>query len=295
MRPAPVVILAAPHSQAAHVAAVLGGHPRAFALPDLRLFETEGVNERLALAKHGDTRANDGLLRAVAYLFCGGQTDVHIRQAERMLEHRREWPCRDLLEWILERIAPKTAVIYDTSAPMRITHLDRWADEMPDAAFIHLLCHPLEFVDSAERIIRDRLYIPPDYSNHAGTPRLDPQLLWYRIQDTLTREMATGHFGQPYQLHLEALQGAFDDTIIALCRWLGWSHDAEARRMMTRTGDMPFAEPGPVNAPSGMDPDFLAMPWFTSPLGRRVNEARITEASGLYPEIADKARAFGYR
>lgn len=294
MTPAPVVILSAPHSQAAHVAAVLGSHPRAFTLPDLRLFDCERVNERLALAEHGDTRANDGLLRAVALLFCGGQGKAHIRQARRMLDHRREWRCRDLLAWIADRIAPRTAVIHDTSAPLHIVALDRWRDEVPDAAFIHLLRHPLDFVQAARRFIDDRLHIPPDYSNHAGTPRIDPQLLWYRVHDTLEREMAAGHFNRHYRLHLEALQGQFDATVIALCRWLGWSHDADARRAMTRTGDIPFASPGPINAPAGMAADFLAMPWFVTPLGTRVDNPRMA-GSALYPDVVDKARTFGYR
>lgn len=294
MTPAPVVILSAPHSQAAHVTAVLGSHPRAFALPDLRIFDCERVNERLALANHGDTRANDGLLRAVAQLFCGGQGRTHIRQARRMLDHRREWRCRDLLAWIVDRIAPQTAVIYDTSAPLHIVPLDRWRDEAPDAAFVHLLRHPVDFVQAAQRFINDRLYVPPDYSNHAGPPRLDPQLLWYRVHDTLEREMASGDFNQHQRLHLEALQGQFDTTVIALCRWLGWSHDADARRAMTRTGDIAFAHRGPVNAPEGMERDFLAMPWLVTPLGTRVDTPKMANA-GLYADVINKACAFGYR
>lgn len=294
MTPEPVVVLSAPHSQAAHVATLLGGHPRALALPEIRLFSCESVGELLTLPKHGDARCNDGLLRAIAYLFFGGQQDKHIAAAQRFLEHRQDWQTSTLLGSIMERVAPRVAVLHDISAPMHIVELDRWFTATPGATFLHLLRHPATFSDTAEQVIHERLHIPPDYSDHAGHPRLAPHLLWYRVHDTLQRELASGGNAVfTRQLKLEDLQKALIPTLRGLCRWLGWHHDAETIKAMTRTFASPFAGPGPESAPAGAERGFLSQPEFTAPLGARAHSDRLRQ-SGMPGDILELARAFGY-
>jgi len=297
VKPEPVVVFGTPHSQAAHVGALLGGHPRALALPDVRLFSCEHVGDLLALYTHGDERGLDGLLRAVAYLFCGGQQDQHIVDARRFLHHRSAWSTAALLDLITDRVAPRVAVFHDITAPLHIVELDRWLAAAPGAAFLHLLRHPVVFSGAAERAINERLYIPPDYSDHSGHPRLAPQLLWFRVHDTLEREFETHDSAAPpaayRQVRLEELQGALGATLESLCQWLGWQHDDAILRDMCDTRRTPFAGRGPDSAPAGAESDFLNQPEFMSPLGARADTGRLAQSS-LAPEIIARARSYGY-
>lgn len=290
MKPEPVVVLATPHSQAAHVAALIGGHPRAFALPEMRLFAAERVSELLALSAHGDARGNDGLLRAVAYLFHGGQSAADIDHARRFLERRADWSTAALFELITDRLAPRTAVFHDLSAPLHIIELDRWRATAAGAAFIHLMRHPVTFVEAATRVMRERLYIPPDYSDHTGHPQLRPEVLWFRVHDTLERELGTPRCRR---LRLEDLQAALDDELGALCRWLGWADDATAVHRMSRTAAAPFGGPGPRNAPGGAEADFLSAPRFVTPLGARADSGHL-RPSPLSADVTRRAQRFGY-
>lgn len=294
MKPEPVVVFATPHSQAAHVAALLGGHPNALMLPELQLFSCERVGDRLALSTHGDDRGDDGLLRAIAYLFHGGQQEQHIAGARRFLERRRDWSTSALLDLITDKVAPRVAVLPDITAPLHIVELDRWLSAAPDASLVHLLRHPVEFAAAAEQAIAERLYIPPDYSDHSGHPRLAPELMWFRVHDTLERELDRDANTTRYRrLRLEDLHSALEPALKALCQWLGWRIDAPTIHAMTRTEATPFAGRGPANAPAGAEPGFLDHPWFESPLGARANTGRLARA-GLAAEITERARTYGY-
>lgn len=294
MTPEPVVVLSAPHSQAAHVAALLGGHPRALALPEMRLFSCDSVEELLTLPEHGNYRCNDGLLRAIAFLFYGGQQPRHITAAQRFLEHRRDWRTSVLLEHILDRVAPRVTVLHDITAPLHIVELDRWFAATPSATFLHLLRHPVTFSEAAKQALQERLHIPPDYSDHSGYPQLAPHLLWFRVHDTLRRELTSENntvFSR--QLRLEDWQQSPHSMLNKLCRWLGWHHDDKTIEAMTRTFETPFAGYGPENAPTGAEATFLENPEFTVPLGARAQSGRLAQ-SRMPQDIIELAREIGY-
>ena len=191
MTPAPLVILAPPHSEAAAVAAMLGNHPGAIALPELHLLHTSRVADLLQLYARASNRLADGLLRCIAQLCCEGQSEAGIAQAQAFLRRRAEWSTTALLQQIVAGWAPRRVVLHDTSAALRVTDLDRYFEALPWAAFLHLQRHPLHFAHAALAHLDARIDIPPDYKDHGSPyPRLEPQLMWYRVHHTLRRELA---------------------------------------------------------------------------------------------------------
>lgn len=293
MKPEPVVVLAAPHSDAARVAAMLGRHRRALPLPHLQLFHCETVGELLDLYERTQTRVADGLLRAVAALFCGGQTDAGVAAARRFLRRRGGWSTPALLDAITDAVAPRIAVFHDTAAPLQPVALDRWFRAAPDAAYLHLIRHPLAFDTAARAWCRDQLYVPPDYCDHAGDePWLDPQLLWYRVQLTLARELDP-RTQRVLRLRVEDLGHDATARLTELCEWLGWSPDAPSLEAMRHPEFGPFAGRGPQAAPEGLCRTFLDDPTFTPAVHERA-QAGVLDHSQLAAEVTSMGRRLGY-
>lgn len=291
----PVVILAAPHSEAARVAAMLGRHPRAYHLPELRLFYCDSIGELLSLFEHTGERVADGLLRALAQIFFGGQTDAGITGAQRYLRRRADWSTAALFHAICEAVAPRVPVLHDCCAPMRVTELDRWFDAAPQARFIHLVRHPLGFSQAANEQLSTRVYYPPDYADsYDGHHRLDPQLLWYRVNDTLTRELNAREDSHEYQLVLETLLRDAPAELSSLCAWLQWEANSNTTELMLHPEQSAFSVPGPLSAPKGIDSTFLESPEFSAPLSLGATISHLQYA-GFAQEVISAASAYGYR
>jgi hypothetical protein len=294
MIPSPVIVLSSPHAEAARVAAMLGAHPRAMPLPELRLFHTDRVHDLMVMFERAGQRPGDGLLRAVAELCCDGQTDEGIIQARQYLERRAEWSTSELLMALLQKVSPKVAVLHDTAAPMRVSELDRWFEALPSAHYIHLRRHPVHFIDAAQREVGGRLNVPPDYKDHAGAyPRIEPQLLWYRVHHTLARELPTHGDAQLHELRLEDLCARPRPTLEALCDALGWSADEAAIEAMLHPERTRFARRGPITAPQGLEASFINEPCFHPSLAEMHRDGLVS-ASGLAQEVVALAARYGY-
>lgn len=296
MTPAPLTILSAPHSGAATVAAALGNHPAAIALPELHLMHTERIADLLQLFGHTSDRIADGLLRCIAELYCGGQTEDGIAQARTYLERRADWTTAALLDQIIESCAPRTVILHDTASPLRVTDLDRCFDAIPWGAFLHLQRHPLHFSRDAREHLSARLDIPPDYKDHGGhNPRIDPQLMWYRVHDTIARELQarSANGMRTRSLRLEDLYAAPGDALAALCAWTGWHCDSETIALMMGPPRGPFAARGPRSAPGGFEMPAEHGRGLVVPLSER-QRAPWSRDSGFATEVRQLARQLGY-
>lgn len=297
MTPAPLVILSAPHSEAATVAAALGNHPGAIALPELHLLHSSRVADLLQLYARATNRLADGLLRCIAELYCDGQSDAGITQAENFLKRRAEWSTTALLQQIVADWAPRRVVLHDTSAALRITDLDRYFEALPWAAFLHLQRHPLHFVHAARTHVDARLNIPPDYQDHGSPhPRLEPQLMWLRVHETLSRELAARgeQSMRTGALRLEDLYADPEAALRDLCAWLGWRCDATVVAAMLAPPRGLFCARGPQAAPGGFERPPDPQTPFVAPLAERHRTIPGAEAS-LATETGQLAEQLGYR
>ncbi|MFP5307652.1 MAG: sulfotransferase [Gammaproteobacteria bacterium] len=184
----PIFILAAPFSGASFLAAVLGSHPQLYAVPELNLFMADRVGELLGIYAAGQGTHGQGLLRAVAELECGGQSDAGVDGARAWLRARADWPVAGLLDALVARVAPRRLFVPDTETPLRAADLCRLRAAAPRAQLVQLLRHPYSACAAHAAWLRERLFVPADFKDHSTRPPLlDPQLGWFRAHRTIER------------------------------------------------------------------------------------------------------------
>ena len=106
---APVFILCAMRSYSSLICAMLGQHPGLYGLPEINLSvaaDIDGVISYYARRAHG----LHGLVRVVAQVQSGTQTEETVTAARDWIEQRRDWTTSQMLDWIEKRVAPKRIV-----------------------------------------------------------------------------------------------------------------------------------------------------------------------------------------
>ena len=140
---APLFIVAAPRSYTSVVGGMLGQHPQAYGLPEVNL-------------SHGDTMAQmwrgvlvkinfgtAGLLRLLAHLHEGKQTEGAVQRARAWVEDHRHLTAAEMFAHLQEQIGPDRMMV--EKSPRNTFHIDnlrRLHRIFPDANFLHLTRHP---------------------------------------------------------------------------------------------------------------------------------------------------------
>jgi hypothetical protein len=140
--PEPVFILAPPCTYSWVITAMLGQHPDTYALPELHLFRTETVGEWIQLSRSESFEMDHGLLRAVAQICFGEQTEATVSEARGWLQRRAHMTTGLLLEQIAERVAPRLLVERSPSHVYGQASMHRMHEMFPNARFVHLTGHP---------------------------------------------------------------------------------------------------------------------------------------------------------
>ncbi len=292
---APLFILGAPFSGAAYLAAQLGQHPQLYALPELRLFMADSLEELLNIFELSQGPQVDGLLRAVAQIEFGSQSDAGIEAARDWLKRNVHWSVGELLHELAVRVAPSRLVIPDAESPLRPMDLRRLQRHVPGAQVVHLLRHPWTQGCLLSAWARERLFVPMDYKDHGWKPLIiDPQIPWLRANDNIERA-----FPQPLQrLWIEALDVDPLAVRTALCRSLKLPTSDAALNAMSRPEAWLFDGLGPRSAPYGLEPDafenfkqadleLAAQACLDMPLPWR------PDSNGFEPEVLEMARRYG--
>lgn len=278
MTPQPLFVLGSPYGEVSRVAAMLGAHPRAALMPELALTLTDRVETLLDTLDLGGGHLGDGLFRAIAEIFYGAQTEDSLRMARLWLERRADWSTTDVIWAIAERIAPHQLIIPDTLSAWRPDYLLRLQRQFPDARWLHVLRHPRLFGSAAVAALRDRLFVPPDFKDHAtDPPRIDPQLPWFRVHTQLATAAAQRAAGLAYTLRAEDLLAQHEAMLTELTAWLGWPIDEAALAAMQHPEHSPFAAYGPPGAVLGLDEAFIEFPSF---------EPRLRPVADMYSPLA---------
>lgn len=301
--PAPVFILAAPFSGASYLAGQLAAHPQLYAVPELCLFMADNVGELLDIFSLSQGPHGDGLLRAVAQLEFGAQTDAEIGAARDWLAQRRALGVGELLGQLAARAAPRRLVVPDTETPLRPIDLRRLLRQVPDARAIHLVRHPWTQGCRMSAWARERLFVPPDFKDHGWSPAVvDPQIPWLRANRNIETAFAARDL---LRLRDEALRLGpgmlvYRDAIDGLCRALALEHSAVTWRVMQAAAPWVYAGLGPRAAPYGLEAEVLetlaandealaeqcsldaALPWRPG-------------AEGFDAAVGMLAREYGYR
>jgi hypothetical protein len=300
---APIFLLAPPRSYTSLVNAMLGQHPQAFGLPELCLFNVEmlvdlwrgsegPVSENGAVARHG-------LMRALAEIYGGEQTTATINMARAWAGAREDWTSGRVFQEIVAKIDPLVAVEKSPSYTMSKIRMQWMYEAFPDARFVHLIRHPIGQCKSLMAINEGAFAIKVEAiefrEDHCV---LEPQIAWYDLNLNILEFLDTVPESQQIRMRGEDIMANPEKHLAQIAEWAGLRTDGEAIEEMMHPERSPFACFGPINALFGNDPNFLAGPVFkkhTPKIPRLADRAPWRDdGGGLYPEVIEMARWFGY-
>lgn len=257
--PPPLFLLTCMRSYSSLSCGMLGQHPQMFGLPEVNLMIAERVGGLLFMLSRLRPASLHGLLRALAQVECGAQTDETIAWARTWLDQRTDWSTTRVLRHIAARVAPRRIVEKSPTTVMARPHLNRLLRAFPDARFLHVTRHPRPTGASILRLIGDT-------DRKRGTnraDRTDPERIWGLANRNSAVFLATLPPGQGMRLRGEDLVSAPETYLTQVCQWLGLRTDAEAINAMLHPEASPFACFGPPAARFGHDPGFMENPAFS--------------------------------
>jgi hypothetical protein len=316
----PLVVLGAPRSFTSVIGAMLGRHPQLYGLPETHLFCCETLAEwwqRAAEATHSMTH---GLLRTVAELYFGGQTEATVRRASGWLRRRLHLGTGALLDVLAERVSPLILMEKSPSMVYQVEYMRRAQALFPQARFIHLVRHPrahgesvLKYVEWEARawtanrggplpphhwVLHLCSFPPPPDAGEAGEGTPDPQWGWYALNRNIADFLEGVPAAQVYRVRGEHLLTEPDTALPALASWLGLRDDPEAVEEMKHPERSPFACYGPRGARYGNDQIFLQDPVLrptrAKPLSLEGALPWRADGGGFAPEVRRLAQEFGY-
>lgn len=307
----PIVVAAPPFCGGHLLAAALGRHPQLCALPALDVFMADTVDELLDLFALGQGTHGQGLLRAIAELMSGRQSEDTVGQAREWLAERRGLHGLTLLRQLAAWAAPRPLVLTEPESMLRPADLLRLRRALPRLRVVHLVRHPYSACLSLAACYGERLFVPLDYKDHAvQPPMLDPQLAWLRAHDNIERYLCAGlppHLASssaareaPHcvRVRIEDFDAQPAAALADLCTALGLSADVDTIAAMQDFTAWPFIGPGPQGARAGLDPDMLedCTPPADWDVAQRL-EGPLPwrwDGAGFAYNVIEKAQAYAY-
>jgi len=282
-----------------------------YALPETNLFGAENMREWWAQCARASHNMDHGLLRAVAELYFGEQTEAGIALARGWLRRRSHFSSGYLMEQLADRVYPKHLIDKSPSTTYSPQSLGRVFAMFPRARFIHLVRHPrghgasvmkrLEFVARRRKVpqwIVDLASFPMGPGGAAADGELDPQGSWYALNRNICEFLASVPEEQRMLVQGEALITDPDRGLRNIASWMGLRTDSKAIEEMKHPEASPYARIGPPGAELGNDILFLRNPFLRS---SRAEPYRLDgplawrgDGAGFSPLVKDLARQFGY-
>jgi hypothetical protein len=308
--PDPVFVLAAPRSFSSVFCAMLGQHPELHGLPETHLFVDDTMDGWWRRVDSESYQMAHGLVRAVAEICFGEQTERSVASAQAWLRRRRTETSGLVLEELGRAVAPATLVDKSPSTVYDVESMRRVLRFFPEARFIHLVRHPRSYCDSvikymhllaspayrpreresevedeAPEWIRDLAYWPVHGRDDST---LDPQGGWLALNGNVVTFLETVPAERWTTVRGEDLLREPEPALRDLLAWLGKRTDREAIEPMLHPERSRYAHFGPRGARNGNDILFLERPEL-----RPASERRRT-LDGLAPEVVELARRVGY-
>jgi hypothetical protein len=321
----PLFILSAPRSFSSVVCAMLGQHPQMHGLPETHLFADEMMDRWLQRSSRENYPMAHGLLRAVAQLFYGGQTEDSVKRALGWLMRRTSSTSGMVFEELALQVSP--AILVDKSPSMVYTldAMRRVHRLFPQARFIHLVRHPRghgysvlkyrsalakpEYQSRERELEAGRV---PDWLNNLasfpypphGTEAdselfdVDPQRGWYVLNRNIVEFLQSVPDSQWIRIRGEDLLTEPDRGLATIAEWLGLRDDREAIELMKHPESSPYACFGPPGARCGNDIFFLQDPVLHAGRAQKQSlEGELTwrrDGRGFLPEVKQLAQRLGY-
>jgi hypothetical protein len=322
----PVFVLSAPRSFSSVVCAMLGQHPRLHGLPETHLFRDNTMEQWWDRSTAVSFDHTHGLIRAVAEVVYGGQSDTDVRKAKGWLQRRLTLTSGMVFEELARSVYPcalvdkSPSIVYDVDAMQRAFRF------FPEARFIHLVRHPrgygksvlryLELLGRPEYQPRGRPATPPkppiwiqglatfSYSSpqdpdyEARRAGVDPQAGWYVLNRNVVTFLKEIPQEQQLMVRGEDVLADPEATLAEITSWLGWKAEGTVLEEMLHPERSPYAHFGPPGARLGNDILFLENPALRPvvivPDSLDGPMPWATDGAPFLPEVRDLARQFGY-
>ncbi len=297
--PKPLFILSPTRSFSSVVCGMLGQHPQCYGLPELHVFFADDLGGVMDWSVRAfGAVVLDGLLRTLAQLHEGEQTEDGVRRAREWMEGRRDWPIRKVFDHIQELVGPRILIEKSPATTFRREFLERLLRTFPDANLLHLIRHPRSTAESAVNLRAQHQGLQ---RLAGGRPQWDPERIW-RVSHSVSVTVTDGlPPGQCMRLKGEALLRDLGLYLPQICEWLGIRADAEAIEAMMHPENSPYARPGPRGAPFGNDPNYLEHPAIDRERLARIKEPSLDGDLSWRPgemfavETCRLAKRLGYR
>ncbi len=290
----PFFILCPLRSFSSLVCGMLGQHPDFLGLPELNLFLDDYVSDlHRKLRRRGRAHATNGVLRALAELQFGGQSEANVDEAQHWL-NEADRSCQDVCDHIIALASPKAIIDKSPATVMKPEHLDRMYEMYPDAFFLHLTRHPRPTCKSMIDLVSRN----SEWGGKFDSERMDPENVWLQAHTNIVEFCSSLPLGQSMRIQGEQLLSNLEIYLPQIFEWLEARTDAEALEEVMHPERSPFACEGPPNAKYGNDPNFLANPAL------RRGQVKTSTLEGpldwnpeaeFRPETLKLAREFGYQ
>ena len=270
-----LVILGPPRSFTTVVSAMLGQHPEMYGVPEVHLFGSETLAEWWQQCEEATFNMDHGLVRVVAQLFFGDQSEDNVRRAAGWLQRRAHFTTGLVIEGLGQCVRPRILVDKSPSIVYRIETMQRVYAMFPQARFLHLVRHPRGHGESVMKYLRARRKLGPVPPNHwlqylAAYPDeggnadpssdIDPQRAWLALQRNIGEFLDAVPASQALRVRSEDLVGSPERGLREVLAWLGLRTDDEAIEEMKHPERSPYACYGPPSAYFGNDRAFLQDP-----------------------------------
>lgn len=300
---APIFVLGPDRSFTSLIAAMLGQHPALYSFPELNLPVAMTVQGWLDYT-HAPSKQwlRDGLLRALAEIESGAQTDTTVAKAEAWLHAHPKLLMKDLLASLSEKVAPKRLVEASPHAVTDGAQLARLKRFAPEALFLHVTRHPFTASRSLAKTdpfsLAMRIGMPEALDRRITPPVFDPQFHWHGSHRRILESLADIPPAQQRRVRGEDVLADPAAVLADLCAWAGVSTDPAVIAKMLHPEDWLFAKTGPDAAPHGVDAGFLEAPAlraFTPPKAPLSGPLPWRGDGGSFTiEVREFARIFGY-
>jgi len=302
--PFPLFVLAPPRSFTTLVTGMLSQHPQIYGGPELVLFYRptlhrlwrEGRNNRI-----DDAQIRHGILRFVAEVYFGEQSDEAIQGAEHWCAARQHLPNGEVFNELRRKVAPFHLIEKSPYYSINPEALQAINTHCPDARYLFLTRHPVAQGVSANTLSKGWYTRNLNSTDtRSGEVVYDPQTAWHDLNMITLRFLEADIPPDRYRrVKGEDLLANPVEGLADICRWLGLRDDEAAMEGMQHPETSPFSCLGPISALFGNDPNFLRNPYFTPSARRAVPELDAPlpwrdDGYGLREEVITLAREFGY-
>lgn len=293
----PLFILCPGRSFSSVVCMSIGQHPDLYGLPEIYLGIVDTLDEWLRLpARPGRKHMNQGLLRVVAELHHGEQTEETVRQARSWLRQRRQWTTTRMFHYLAELVAPRQLVDKSPTQgkPENLARLHRM---FPRAYFLHLTRHPRSTGNSFYRIKSAKALL----QGHPDLNRLAEMIEdhWIMIHSNILDFTASLPPGQAMRLLGEDFLADPDNHFRQIAEWLQIRTDDAAIAAMKHPENSPYAHIGPPSAAHGNNRGFLEDPMLKAgqptPTSLKGPLEWLPEPREFGPQMLRLARRLGYQ